>query len=339
MSVLPAPTTEPGEAASDAVLDIRDLRIRLSGHDAPAIVDGVDLAIHEGETVGLVGESGSGKSLTCLAAMGLLAPTLATSGSVRLAGEELATMAPRRKRQVRGTVAAMIFQEPMSSLNPVLTVGVQLGEALRHRGGSLRTNRQARHARAVELLEQVGLTEPEHRLGQYPSELSGGMCQRVMIAIALAGEPALLVADEPTTALDVTIQAQILDLLDRLVRDLDMSLLLVSHDLGVVSQVCRRVCVMYGGQIVESGPVEPVLARHRHPYTEALLRSVPSVDGPLRRLDAISGSVPTVDALPPGCRFHPRCPLAEPRCTAAAPALLDEENGHQLACWVRSEQP
>jgi peptide/nickel transport system ATP-binding protein len=298
------------------------------------IVDGVDLTVSAGETVGLVGESGSGKSLTCLAAMDLLAPSLRVTGDVALAGESLATMSPRRKRQVRGTTAAMIFQEPMSSLNPVLTVGVQLDEALRHRGLA---DRAVRRRRAVELLAQVGITQPERRLDQYPHELSGGMCQRVMIAIALAGEPALLIADEPTTALDVTIQAQILELLRDLVSRLGMGLLLVTHDIGVAAQICERVCVMYGGRIVESGPVAAVLAEPRHPYTEALLRSMPAVDGPRRTLTPIPGAVPAADQMPAGCRFHPRCPLAETRCTAEVPPLAAVGGGRSVACWVRGE--
>ena len=320
---------------TDTVLSMRGLTIGLAADPTgTAIVDGVDLDISPGETVGLVGESGSGKSLTCLAAIDLLAPALRASGEIRLAGEDLATMTAKRKRQVRGTTAAMIFQEPMSSLNPVLTVGVQLDEALRHRG---LTDRAERRKRALELLEQVGITQPERRLRQYPHELSGGMNQRVMIAIALAGEPALLIADEPTTALDVTIQAQILDLLRDLVSRLRMSLLLVTHDIGVVAQTCERVCVMYGGRIVESGPVERVLAEPRHPYTEALLRSVPTVDGPQRTLQSIPGTVPAVDDMPPGCRFHPRCPLAEDRCKDLVPPLSPVDGSRSVACWVRGE--
>jgi oligopeptide/dipeptide ABC transporter ATP-binding protein len=316
-------------------LAINGLRITLGGDPSAApIVDGVDLTVGAGETVGLVGESGSGKSLTCLAAMDLLPASLRSSGRVELDGEDLAGMSARRKRQVRGTTAAMIFQEPMSSLNPVLTVGVQLDEALRHGG---LTDRGQRRRRAVELLDQVGITQPERRLRQHPHELSGGMCQRVMIAIALAGQPRLLIADEPTTALDVTIQAQILDLLRDLVDRLGMSLLLVTHDIGVVAEICQRVCVMYGGRIVESGPVATVLDAPRHPYTDALLRSVPTVDGPLRTLAAIPGTVPTAGDMPPGCRFHPRCPLAEQRCRQAPPPLSAGPAGTALACWVKGE--
>ena len=317
-------------------LSMRGMTVTLAADPGGTpLVDGVDLTVAAGETVGLVGESGSGKSLTCLAAMDLLAPSLRVSGAVALAGEDLATMAPRRKRQLRGTAAAMIFQEPMSSLNPVLTVGVQLDEALRHRGPA---DRATRRRRAVELLDQVGITQPERRLRQHPHELSGGMCQRVMIAIALAGEPDLLIADEPTTALDVTIQAQILDLLGDLVSRLRMGLLLVTHDLGVVAQTCQRVCVMYAGRIVESGPTAAVLAEPRHPYTEGLLRSMPTVDGPRRTLPSIPGTVPTVDRMPSGCRFHPRCPLAEDRCAEQVPPLAPPDGSirdRKLACWVR----
>jgi len=316
-------------------LSIQGLTIRPADRPAATpIVDGVNLTVSAGETVGLVGESGSGKSLTCLAAMDLVAPSLRVTGDVELAGENVATMSPRRKRQVRGTTAAMIFQEPMSSLNPVLTVGVQVDEALRH---GRNADRATRRRRAVELLTQVGITQPERRLSQYPHELSGGMCQRVMIAIALAGKPALLIADEPTTALDVTIQAQILELLGDLVSRLGMGLLLVTHDIGVVAQVCQRVCVMYGGRIVESGLVAAVLAEPRHPYTEALLRSVPTVDGPRRALTPIPGAVPAAGEMPEGCRFHPRCPLAETRCTAEVPPLAATVDGRSVACWVRGE--
>jgi peptide/nickel transport system ATP-binding protein len=322
-------------STQQTALSMRGVTIALAGdaRDTP-IVDRIDLTVARGEAVGLVGESGSGKSLTCLAAMDLLTPSLQVSGQIVLAGEDLTAMTPRRKREVRGTTAAMIFQEPMSSLNPVLTVGTQLDEALRHRG---LTNRGERRRRAVELLDQVGITQPERRLRQHPHELSGGMCQRVMIAIALAGEPTLLIADEPTTALDVTIQAQILDLLRDLVSRLDMSLLLVTHDIGVVAQTCGRVCVMYGGRIVESGPVSTVMAAPRHPYTEALLRSVPTVDGPRRTLTPIPGAVPTIDEMPSGCRFHPRCPLAESRCGEQVPQLASIQNDRSLACWVKGK--
>jgi oligopeptide/dipeptide ABC transporter ATP-binding protein len=331
----------------EPLLQIEDLKVhfglrgsflqRMAGREVGSVkaVDGITLSVQRGEVLGLVGESGSGKSLTCLAAMALLPPSLRFSGQVLLADEDVAAMSEARKRQLRGTAVAMIFQEPMSSLNPVLSVGTQLGEALRHAGCS---DRVQRRRRSVELLDQVSITQPTRRLRQYPHELSGGMAQRVMIAIALAGSPALLIADEPTAALDVTIQAQILDLLESLVSELDLSLLMVSHDLGVIAQSCERVCVMYGGRIVESGPVPTVLSRPRHPYTEALLRSMPTVDGPRRALSPIAGSVTTVAEMPTGCRFHPRCPLAEDRCAAQAPPPSRGEQDGWVACWVRAAQ-
>jgi len=314
------------------VLELRELTIGVRETAAAPIVDRVSLAIEAGQTVGLVGESGSGKSLTCLAAMGLLPAALRVDGQVLLAGVDVGTADARELRQLRGSAAAMIFQEPMSSLNPTLPVGAQLAEAIRHRDRD--ANRRTVRARAIELLDQVGLAQQEQRLRQYPHQLSGGMCQRVMIAIALGGRPQLLIADEPTTALDVTIQAQILHLLSELVDELAMSLLLVTHDLGVVAQSCEQTLVMYGGRVVESGPTSTVLNHPEHPYTAALLRSLPSVDGPLQQLNPIPGSVPAADAMPPGCRFHPRCPDVADRCGVEVPPLGPVAPEHEIACWV-----
>jgi peptide/nickel transport system ATP-binding protein len=291
----------------------------------------VSLIVAPGETVGIVGESGSGKSLTCLAAMGLLPRPLTWTGDIRFEGRSLAGMSEAQLRRFRGTGAAMIFQEPGSSLNPILTIGTQLAEAIRHSG--LKEKRAVR-ARAVELLDLVDISEPEQRLRQYAHEMSGGMLQRVMIAIAIAGNPRLLIGDEPTTALDVTIQAQILELVARLVADFGMGLLMVSHDLGVIAQACQRTLVMYGGRIVEAGDTQHVLQRPTHPYTSALLTALPSVDGPMQDLTPIPGTVPTAANMPPGCRFHPRCPLAVQRCRVEAPPLV-ASGSTAVACWVK----
>ncbi|MEN8113935.1 MAG: ABC transporter ATP-binding protein [Actinomycetota bacterium] len=327
-------SNEPSDEGREAILSIDGLIIAVEGGEGTPIVDNVSLSVRRGETVGLVGESGSGKSLTCLAAAGLLGSGLVTQGSIQIDGEDVTHMGSRRQREVLGTKVAMIFQEPMASLNPVISVGHQLDEAIRH-GSS--DDRRDRTERAVELLEQVGISEPRHRLKQYAHELSGGMCQRIMIAMALAGEPELLIADEPTTALDVTIQAQILDLLRDLVTRLDMGLLLVTHDLGVVAQTCERVCVMYGGRITESGPTQRILDDPFHPYTEGLMKSVPVVGEDQPRLSSIPGSVPTADAMPTGCRFHPRCTYVIDRCTEAQPPLTGMEQDRYVACWIREE--
>jgi oligopeptide/dipeptide ABC transporter ATP-binding protein len=314
------------------VLRLNGLTIVVPGHEDAPLVDSVRLDLLPGETLGLVGESGSGKSLTCMAALGLLPSSLRVDGSIVLAGEELTGMSPRRLREVRGTTAGMIFQEPMSSLNPVLTVRTQMFEALR---GAQYAGKARKRERAIELLELVGINQPERRLGQYPHELSGGMAQRIMIAMALAGDPEILIADEPTTALDVTIQAQVLELLKGLTSRLDMALLLVTHDLGVVAETCGRVAVMYAGRVVEQGPVRAILDTPTHPYTEGLLASLPSMDGPWRRLPSLPGSVPVVADMPSGCRYHPRCPLAVDRCRVEVPPLTDVATGASAACWVR----
>ncbi|GIL28166.1 ABC transporter ATP-binding protein [Actinocatenispora comari] len=309
------------------VLDIRDLTIRTRTSATP-LVDAVSVRVSAGESVALVGESGSGKSLTSLASLRLLPDTLQVRGTIELDGESVLDMSPQRLREVRGTTAAVIFQEPMSSLNPVLTVQTQLYEALRG------TPRAGKRAAALELLDQVGITDPTRRLRQYPHELSGGMSQRIMIAIALAGRPSLLIADEPTTALDVTIQAQVLELLQRLARELDMAVLLVTHDLGIVAENCDRVNVLYAGRIVETGPTDTVFGNPRHPYTRALFASIPDVDAAPRRLPSLPGTVPTLATMPDGCRFHPRCPLAEARCAVSTPPLVAHDGGGEGACWM-----
>ncbi|MBL8697960.1 MAG: ABC transporter ATP-binding protein [Alphaproteobacteria bacterium] len=312
------------------LVEIRGLTVDFDvGPRVLRALHGVDLAIGPGEAVGLVGESGSGKSVTWLAALGLLGARARLGGSVRLQGEELLGAPVRRLEAVRGRRIAMIFQDPSSSLDPVHRVGRQIGESLSlHRGLA----GAAARAEARRLLDRVGIAAAERRLDEYPHQLSGGMNQRVMIAIALAGEPDLLVADEPTTALDATIQAQILDLLRELRRDARMAMVLISHDLGVVAENADRIAVMYAGRIVELAPTATLFATPAHPYTSGLLAALPDLEGPRRRLTAIPGTVPEPGRLPPGCAFAPRCPRAEPACDTAVPADVVLAPAHHAAC-------
>jgi peptide/nickel transport system ATP-binding protein len=314
---------------------IEGLQVEFDG--APAL-RGVELAIGRGEAVGLVGESGCGKSVTWLAALGLL-PTKATiRGSVRLEGTELVNAPAAVLERVRGRRIGMIFQDPASSLNPVHRIGWQIGEALSlHRG----LDGAAARAEAKRLLDQVGIPDAARRLDAYPHELSGGQNQRVMIAMALAGQPDLLVADEPTTALDVTIQAQILDLLGRLRRETGMALVLISHDLGVVAETCERIAVMYAGRIIEQAPTATLFARPSHPYTRGLMGALPPLTGPRRRLTAIPGGVPDPRAMPPGCAFAPRCAERIAACDAGLPGEVRLGPQHQAACLraVPARQP
>ncbi|WP_368904784.1 ABC transporter ATP-binding protein [Taklimakanibacter lacteus] len=303
------------------LLEVRDLTVRLGG---PArrleAVREASFALAEGTTLGIVGESGCGKSITMLALMGLLAPDIEISGSVRFRGEELIGKSQRELSSLRGKRMAMIFQDPMTSLNPVMTVGEQIGEAIAIHATAL--SRAARQARALDLLKVVAIPFPERRLRQYPHELSGGMRQRVMIAIAMANDPELLIADEPTTALDVTVQAQIMELLLQLQKERKMGLVLISHDLGVVARVANEVAIMYAGRICERGPVGTVFGRPGHPYTRGLLASLPKIDRTVESLIAIPGSLPSLAQRPSGCRFHPRCTFAQSICTRDDPALL-----------------
>ncbi len=302
--------------------------------DGVTVLHGIDLSIGKGEALGLVGESGSGKSVTWLAALGLLPGKAKVSGSAKLDGLELIGAKPDALDKVRGGRVAMIFQDPTSALNPVLKVGTQIGEALSlHRGLS----GSAIKAEAKRLFDLVGIPDAERRLSAYPHEFSGGQNQRVMIAMALAGEPDILVADEPTTALDVTIQAQILDLINNVRREMGMALVLISHDLGVIAETCDRVAVMYAGRIVEEAPATQLFAAPRHPYAQGLLHSLPPLGGVRRKLVSIPGVVPDPRSLPKGCAFAPRCGYVSDACLATLPVLRSSETGRRLACMLEPE--
>ncbi len=331
---------------SELLLRVRDLKtyfVTEQGGGTARAVDGVSFDLHAGETLGIVGESGCGKTVTSLSLLRLVPepPGHILPGSfIELEGRNLLVLAPKQLRAIRGNEMAMIFQEPMTSLNPVFTVGDQIAEAaIVHQ----RLGRRAARARAIEMLVLVGIPDPETRVDAYPHQLSGGMRQRVMIAMALVCHPKVLIADEPTTALDVTIQAQILELLDRLQAELGMAVILITHDLGIVAGTVDRVLVMYAGEVVETATTPELFARPLHPYTEGLLASVPRLDTPLprRRLHSIPGQVPAATAWPSGCRFHPRCPYAWARCAAEQPPLLDAGTGdpasHLVRCWLLAE--
>lgn len=324
------------EESSTAVLSIRDLEIRFATETgAVTVVDGVSFDVEPGEIVGLVGESGCGKSMTSLGVMRLIPspPGWIERGSVNFDGRDLTSMSAKELRSVRGKDISMIFQDPMSSLNPAFTIGNQLVETLQlHMGLS----KAAAKDRAAELLDMVGISDPKVRLAQYPHQLSGGMRQRVMIAQALACEPRLLIADEPTTALDVTIQAEVLELLRSLQRDLGMSMILVTHDLGVVADICDRVVVMYAGQVVEQAPVDELFSKPRHPYTQALMKAMPQLAGEGERLTAIPGTVPLPSAFPEGCRFAPRCAHSTAECDSPV-RLTRPAPEHQIRC-IRSDE-
>ncbi|MFZ5790691.1 MAG: ABC transporter ATP-binding protein [Pseudomonadota bacterium] len=313
------------------LLEIRNLAVAFQTHrGAFRAVDGVDLTVEEGEVLGIVGESGSGKSVSMLALMGLIAwPGRVTAERMSFAGRDLLTLSPAQRRRIVGKDIAMVFQEPITSLNPCFTVGFQIMETLKvHEGGT----RAERQRRAIELLGQVGIPAPETRLSAFPHQLSGGMNQRVMIAMAIACNPRLLIADEPTTALDVTIQAQILQLLLELQRQRGMALVLITHDMGVVAETARRVMVMYAGQQVEEQPVDRLFARPRHPYTAALLDALPERSAVKSRLSTIPGVVPGIDDRPQGCLFHPRCRYAQERCVREMPRLEGDIAAGRVRC-------
>ena len=316
------------------MLEVTQLTTAL-GSRGPEILSGVDLTLHSGEVLGVVGESGSGKSMLALSIMGLLPhPIAVRAGRVRLEGRDLLPLPAREMRALRGKDIAMIFQEPMTSLNPVMRVGQQIGEVLRWH---LQMRGQAARDEGIALLRRVEMPDPQRQIDAYPHELSGGMRQRVMIAMALAGHPRLLVADEPTTALDVTIQAQILDLVRKIQRDDGMSVLLITHDLGVIAEMCDRVAVMYAGRVVEIGSVLDIFDRPAHPYTRGLLASRPSIAAGNQWLSTIEGSVPALGQTGPGCAFAPRCGLARDACRAAVPALREVGDAHRAACIVPFE--
>ncbi|MGH7071513.1 MAG: ABC transporter ATP-binding protein [Acetobacteraceae bacterium] len=297
-----------------------------------AAVDGVDLSLAHGETLGVVGESGCGKSVLSLSIMRLVPPPgRIAAGSIRFEGTDLLSLPSSAMRGLRGNRIAMIFQEPMTSLNPVFTVGRQITEAMRAHDSSL--GARTLRSRAIEALGRVRIPTPERRFDEYPHQLSGGMRQRVMIAMALSCQPDLLIADEPTTALDVTVQAEILALLAELQRETGMAIVLITHDLGVVAEVADRVAVMYAGRIVEEAPTISLFDNPQHPYTLGLLGSIPRLDQARDQLLAIEGAVPPPFALPPGCRFHPRCVFAVPECAIRDQPLIALEPGHRVACW------
>jgi oligopeptide/dipeptide ABC transporter ATP-binding protein len=316
-----------------ALLSIHDLHVEFSTDAGKvAAVRGIDLEIAAGETVALVGESGCGKSVTAMSVMRLTEGRIA-AGSIRFQGRDLAGVPDAEMRSIRGGQIGMIFQEPMTSLNPVFTIGRQIEEVL-----LLHQQLSARAARseALELLQRVGISAPERRISQYPHELSGGMKQRVMLAMAIACRPRLLIADEPTTALDVTIQAQIMELLRELVQEFGMAVLLITHDLGVVAHFAERVLVMYAGKIVERGSVRDVFKRASHPYSQALLAALPDPLRPAARLEAIPGRVPTPAMLPAGCAFCARCAHAFEPCAGRQPPLFEVGLGHHAACFLRA---
>lgn len=314
----------------NTLIEIRDLRVHFDAEGEPVrAVDGIDLTIGQGETVALVGESGCGKSVTSLALARLVPepPGIYAGGQVLFEERDVLRMRPSALRDLRGDKISYIFQDPSASLNPVFRVGYQIGEALRLHRREVNIQEEV-----VRLLRMVGIADPEERAKAYPHEMSGGMQQRAMIAMALACRPRLLVADEPTTALDVTIQAQILDLLVSLQQQLGMAILLITHNLGLVAGVAHRVYVMYAGRIVEAGLTEDVLAHPRHPYTKGLLEAVPRLSGVGERLKGIEGVVPNPARLPSGCRFHPRCPMRQALCEEKEPALEKVEGPHHSRC-------
>ncbi len=312
------------------LLEIKDLQLDFGrGSEAARALDGVSLTLKQGETVCLVGESGCGKSVTALSIAQLVPspPAHYVGGQILLEGRNTLEMSPEELRRIRGGTVSYIFQDPGASLNPVFRVGNQIKESLK-----LHRPEKATDTEVIRLLKLVGIPAPESRLRNYPFEMSGGMQQRVMIAMALASEPRLLVADEPTTALDVTIQAQIMDLLRDLKQRLGMAILLITHNLGIVGEIADRVAVMYGGQVVELAATTDLLARPLHPYTRALMNSVPKLRSTATRLPTIPGNVPRIGQFPTGCRFSPRCPIARPECSSHPPSLLEVEPGHWVRC-------
>ncbi|MET3292526.1 UNVERIFIED_CONTAM: peptide/nickel transport system ATP-binding protein [Brevibacillus sp. OAP136] len=328
---------EGGEniAMTQSLLEIRELRTYFySDQTVVLAVDGVDMCIHKGEIVGVVGESGCGKSALSHSIMRLIPspPGKIVSGAMMFTGENLVVASEKRMQAIRGNRISMIFQEPMTSLNPVYTIGEQIGEMVRlHR----KVSKQDARLHAIDMLKKVGISRPEAIVKEYPHQLSGGMRQRVMIAMAMSCEPQLLIADEPTTALDVTIQAQILELMKKLNNETGTAIMLITHDLGVVAEICDRVAVMYSGKVVEEGDVRMILKNPQHPYTKGLIESIPRMDEVRERLFSITGNVPNPSSLPKGCRFAPRCEYAMDKCHQTMPELVERENGHKCRCWLQ----
>jgi oligopeptide/dipeptide ABC transporter ATP-binding protein len=322
----------------DTILEVKNLQTHFStDRGVIKAVDGVDFKVNKGQTLGIVGESGCGKSITSLSIMRLIAspPGKIVGGEVLFKGQNLLALSEEKMRHIRGNEISMIFQEPMTSLNPVYSVGEQIAESIRiHQ----KLNRKKAWEKAVDMLKLVGIPSPEKRAKQEPHELSGGMRQRVMIAMALACNPELLVADEPTTALDVTIQAQILDLLKKLQEDFGSAVIMITHDLGVVADTCDMVAVMYAGKVVEYTDVDSLFEKPKHPYTEGLLNSIPRIDEDREELLAIEGSVPSPTDMPIGCRFAPRCPYATALCHEKLPDLLSLEEDSQVRCWIYTDE-
>ncbi|MDX0426510.1 ABC transporter ATP-binding protein [Sinorhizobium medicae] len=318
----------------EPVVEVRNLRVDFpSRHGTVTALSGISLSIRPGEILGVVGESGAGKSMTGLAIQGLLeAPGHIAGGEVWLGESRIDTLDDRAMEKIRGREIGAIFQDPLTSLNPLFTVGAQLVETIRRHLG---LGKAEARARAVQLLRDVGIPAPEDRVNQYPHQFSGGMRQRVVIALALAASPKLVIADEPTTALDVSIQAQIISLLRKLCKEKQTAVMLVTHDMGVIAEAADRIAVLYAGRLVEIGPVEQVLHQPRHPYTQGLMASIPSLGARVERLNQIDGSMPRLDAIPDGCAFNPRCSMAGPRCRREQPELVFA--GHSAsACWLNA---
>ncbi|GAA4724684.1 ABC transporter ATP-binding protein [Brevibacillus fulvus] len=314
------------------LLQVNNLQTHFHTEDGTVpSVNGVSFTVNSGETLAIVGESGCGKSVTSLSIMGLVAePGKIVGGEILFEGQDLLKLNKREMRKLRGNKISMIFQEPMTSLNPIFTIGNQIGEVLRLHEG---LNKQQARERSIEMLKLVGIPRAEKVVENYPHQLSGGMRQRVMIAMALACNPRLLIADEPTTALDVTIQAQILELMNKLSKERETGVILITHDLGVVAEMADRVVVMYAGQVVEEAGVYELFSSPKHPYTKGLLQSLPKLDEQREELDSIEGTVPNPLDMPTGCAFHPRCPLADSRCMTAKPALEQRDNDHKVRCF------
>ncbi len=330
-------SSRPEPAAGGRLLEVDDLAVEFRTRDGVVhAVDGVSYTLDEGETLAILGESGSGKSVSAQAIMGILdmPPAFITRGEVRYRGQNLLTMPEDKRRKIRGNSISMIFQDALSSLNPVFPVGWQIGEMFRvHRGASKDEAREA----AIELMDRVRIPSARERVADFPHQFSGGMRQRVMIAMALALEPDILIADEPTTALDVTVQAQIMELLAELQQDTGMGLILITHDLGVVASVADRVAVMYAGRIVETSPIREIYAKPAHPYTEGLIASIPRLEQKGNPLSPIEGAPPNLMRVPPGCSFHPRCPYVRDNCRTDVPPLYEVSDTRRSACHYYEE--